>query len=334
MQGVAAHPPDEVGVEHVDRGVARPVDESSGFVAQAALGLLQLGVFDDSGPAVDAGDDPHLLVGIGLADHLARHLGALEVVQAEEFGVGDAHQRVVDLVVEDPVDPAPGHVVERPRVGEREQGASVAVRALDDALGRFEDQAALEVAGRHDVLAEDHDIGRGEAEAAGLVEEGAGRGVGRRARHDVPGHGTPETPGEAADLLGLEREEAARSHRAHREGPLRLGEAQPCALPPSHDEDADAPRSQHLVAPGGAPLAQRAVATVLGQRDRRSRGEGPRGGGRGERLDGTAAAELPLGEVRRDASRLREQRLAAAGIDLVPEGEDVVLAVSAEAPAQ
>ncbi len=91
---------DEGAFEDVDGDAPGPQLQAP--LGQAALGQggREVGVLDHLRAAVDGHHHAELLVGRDLLDHLERHLGAGLAVQAEEGGVGDLHQRVVDLEVE------------------------------------------------------------------------------------------------------------------------------------------------------------------------------------------------------------------------------------------
>ena len=85
----------------------------------------QIAVFNHLHPAVAVAEVADLFQRPSLRDGLAAHLGAGEVVQAEEEGIDRVDQGVVDLEVGEMFDAAPLHVG---------QGAA-AVKDLTDGLG-------------------------------------------------------------------------------------------------------------------------------------------------------------------------------------------------------
>ena len=99
-------PPQELDVEEVDRRVAGPEQQPAVRVGRVRQLVRQVGVLDDAAAAVDQGEDAELLVRVALAIDLGRRLRPQRDVLAEEGRVGDLHQRVVHLEVEDVPDAA------------------------------------------------------------------------------------------------------------------------------------------------------------------------------------------------------------------------------------
>ena len=112
-------------------------------------------------------------------------------MDAEEAGVADRDERVVDLEVEDRADPAVGHLGERAAPVER-AGSSPAVpvgRERNPVPLGEQDPAGQPVDGRH--LALDEEAQVLDAERVVLVEERRRRGVVLRAGHHVQRHRRP-----------------------------------------------------------------------------------------------------------------------------------------------
>ncbi len=109
-------------------------------------------------------------------------------VVAQELRATDLDQRIVDLEVEQVLDPAAAGVGQSARSRQSRQHPAVAVRAQGDAvpLGQ-EDLPAGLVNGRHRPLAEEPDVFRRQSEPVVPREEIEGFGVGRGTGHDVPG---------------------------------------------------------------------------------------------------------------------------------------------------
>ena len=116
---------------------------------------------------------PTFSAGSRLAHHLRRHLGAAAAMDAEEAGVADRDQRVVDLEVEDRADPALGHLGECAAPLERPDRAAVPV-------GRERDPAPL---GEQDPAGHG---GRRRASRPGRTAAGARRRTSRARRRTPP----------------------------------------------------------------------------------------------------------------------------------------------------
>src|SRR5262249_23227768 len=131
--------------ERVDRD--RPVTQvkTSVGVALRHQVVRQVAVLDDAGASSDASDDADLLLRDRLLDDLARHVGSMERVVAEELRVEDGQERIVDLEVEDVLDAACLEVPERAGSLERLEGAAVSVRAREDAALRLEEQPSAPI---------------------------------------------------------------------------------------------------------------------------------------------------------------------------------------------
>ncbi len=97
---------DELPLQDVDRDA--PCPEGQVPVRLPAFGKFgrEVGILDDLRVPFNADHDADLLVGGELLDHLEREFGVGLAVQAEEGGVGDLNQGVIDLEVEEGPDPA------------------------------------------------------------------------------------------------------------------------------------------------------------------------------------------------------------------------------------
>src|SRR3990172_1291623 len=87
-------------------------------------------------------------------------------------------------------------------------------------VGLGQDQLPQQVEARDHTLAEHEDVALGQAELRVSAEEGAGGGVGRVARHDVPRQRATVAAAQRAELLGLLLEERAARHGSEREAAL------------------------------------------------------------------------------------------------------------------
>jgi hypothetical protein len=295
--GVIRDTSHERGVEGVHRQIAGPIHEISGRIPRVALLVVDLGVLDDTDAAVDASHDAHLLRGVDLADHLARHLRTREGVETQEERIGERHQRIVDLVVEDGVDAARRHVVEGTGVEQGRDGPAVSVGVLEDPVWPLEHEPAVEVQARHHALAEEEDVLGRQPVAVRSREALARCSIRGGARHDVPGHRASAAGPQVGELLGLLGKEAAVADRPDREEAL------------------------------GSPVAQAGpgalrVAAVLGQGFDRERLE--------LEVPGVGFPEGSVGAQQGgqvDTGRLTGQPLAAGVVESVPELEHMTLAV-------
>ena len=190
--------------------------------------------------------------------------------------------------------------------------------------GRSSSDAILEVEARHHRLAEEEDTVLGQAEEARTLEAGARCGVGRLARHHVPGHRPPVAASQAAQLLGLELEERTLRHRTQREEPLGPVVAEPGRLSAGHHHGRDAARAQRRLAALASLAPARGVAAVLGQQLDPGRLE--LAGVLGHRLAGLGESSQQGGQV--DASRLLEQLAALRLAQAIPEAEHMALPVT------
>ena len=268
---------------------------------RSASSAGQVGVLDHLGPAADLDDDADPLVGVDLLDDLERDLGVGLAVQAEERGVGDLDERVIDLEIEDRADSGRSHLLQArrravgPGRGQGGEGAAVAVGAEGEvALVGEQDLARRLVDGRHLPLGEEADALQ--AEIGVLGEEPGGRLVVLGAGHDVERDRPAVAAAEGEDLLAVDLEEGRARDRADRVGPLRAVEPQPGPLAARDDDDGDLAGREHRLAHLGHVPARDALGVGpgqaahgdgpdLGRRPGRSpRRPGP-GGGSGRRAD-------------------------------------------------
>ena len=118
---------EERAVEDVDRG--RAVEEVERTVLRAAVALLvrHLRILDHAERVAEAHRHADLLLRVALRAELEGVVGLLHDVVADERGVRDLDERIVDLEEEHGLYPAPLHVGER--AGALERGEEPAGRA-------------------------------------------------------------------------------------------------------------------------------------------------------------------------------------------------------------
>ena len=63
--------------------------------------LRNLGILDDAHSTITLRQDSHFFVRVALGDDLARAVGAFTATEADEFGVADLDEGVVDAVLVD-----------------------------------------------------------------------------------------------------------------------------------------------------------------------------------------------------------------------------------------
>ena len=194
-------------------------------VALLAVPGIHLGVLDHARPAARAADGPGALPGRALRQHLARHLRAPQVVEAEEERVEERHQGVVHLVVREEADAAVPRATRaaptprgpgsrrRGRRGRppRDPGASSSRRPSKSTAGIDRADEEVDVVG-----------GKPEAGSAAAKSLAAGA-VGGGARHHQPGHRagrSGRSPGGASGPAGR-RASAPRPDRAGRRPSVR-----------------------------------------------------------------------------------------------------------------
>ena len=235
--------------EDVDRRVAGPVGEFARRVPLGGHRGRHVRVFHDPAPAVNLGQHADLFFRPVLEHDLRRHVRVVLDVPAEEPGVGDVHQRVVDLEVEDVADAAGLQFGEQAAVGQGGERPAVPVRAEEQRARLLQEQlAGGHVEGRHRALLEVRELVGGQAEPIVLGEVRFGLGVRGRAGHDQERDRHPVPAGQGQDLLGVDAEQAGPGHRADREHPLRLVEPEPTALPAGDEQDRDLAGPQRRLA--------------------------------------------------------------------------------------
>ena len=314
----------------MDRDAARAVAQRAVRERLALHGRRHVAVFDDDDLAVLQTEVADLLLGIGLRDHLARHLGLRVEVETDERRVDATHQRVVHLEVTERVDVLGLHQVERATAVQRAQRAAVPVRAQRERVLRLEQDLAVETHGRHAALAEKVHAVRIQAEKLVLRKERLRLRVIRVAGHDEPVQRLPVARAGGLDFLGEHLEERLLLDR--RDGKRALGPVvtEACPLPARHRESGDATRAQRRLALRAGAGPRRGITAVgrqHGDRRRCQAGEVHPGGAVGLE-DERAVEPVDFREV--DLARLRREFGATGGIKLVPEGEYLALVGGAE----
>ena len=188
-------------------------------------------------------------------------------MEADENRISHPNQGVVDLVIEQPVDSAGLHILQRTGHSQRQGSAAMPIRALGNPVGLRKDQSILEVPGGEHSLAENEDIVGIQPKIPLFFEKRPSRCIGGGARHHVPGDPASGSPGQATNFLGLEREEATVGHRAQGVGALGAFKAQTGSLAPRNHAHRHAPVPEHAQ-PGLSRLGQATlVLAALGQPD-------------------------------------------------------------------
>ena len=159
---------------------------------------------------------------------------------ADERGVRDLDEGIVDLEEEDGLYPAALHVGERSRALQRREKAAVPVGAHEDVAGGVHDDLpVLRHSGPHPLGEEEHVL-RVEPEVIVLLEAADRRLVVRLARHHVERNRAAIADGARENLAGMEVEERSARDRPDRVAALRPVVAEARALPARHEKRGDA----------------------------------------------------------------------------------------------
>ena len=152
-------------LDQVDGDAASPEFQASLRLPALRQGGRQVGILDHTRAAVHGDDHAQSLVRGELLDDFERHLGIRPAVMAEENGVGDVDERVIDLEVEEGAHPALAHLVETTRrtvgtrLGQGGERSSVAVGTEGDGPFPGEQKLARRaVHGGHLALPEETDV--------------------------------------------------------------------------------------------------------------------------------------------------------------------------------
>src|SRR5262249_39033900 len=109
----------EIEIENMNRRVAGAEQQLSTFVAFGGHLLRQIAVFDHGASAVKQYKVADFVLGVKLRRHFRRHFCAGANMLAKEERVGDFHQRVIDLEIENVTYTALPQDVEEPGVLQR-----------------------------------------------------------------------------------------------------------------------------------------------------------------------------------------------------------------------
>ena len=213
--------------------------EPSGFRASAkSCGKSEYSMIEQL--AVDQDEIAELVVRPLFRDDFARNVGLGRDVPAEKDRIGDFHERVIDLEIEDVPHADMMQPIEQAAVGHRRERAAVTVRTREQSARRFEQQPpGRDIERRHRALAEERHVFRIEAEVMVLLEVLLGLGV-----RGVAGHHQKRNPdavlaAAGQHLLRMQLKEALPGNRPDVEHPLRMIEPEPAALPAGHEHDRD-----------------------------------------------------------------------------------------------
>ncbi|KAH6609319.1 hypothetical protein Trco_002665 [Trichoderma cornu-damae] len=296
--------------------VGRAELEQMGMAGVASLGslLVDLGVLDNVGLAVLAENQADRLGGVALPHNLGGNVDVEGGREADEDGVGNLDQAVVDAVGVDVLDAALAHVVQDAGDDEGLVDAAVAVGGDGHLALALQEDLALVGDARQDALLEDLDIVLVEPEEVVVGEEVLGGPASRTAGHDIPGdHDLGDAgPGggqllDLADALGLDLEEGLVRGQANVEAALGGRASQPGSLAAGHEHDG------HLVA---ADEVQAGLVPLVDVDRARVEDAGP--GRCGQGLE-PAGALLDLGRVQRSAGDVVDVGRVEAG-KLLEEG--------------
>ena len=195
-------------------------------------------------------------LGEGLGEHLAGHLGAVQVVQADEHRVDAADDGVVDLEVGDLGDAALLHVGDGARFPQGHKRAAVAVGGEGQRVFAFEQHLAVEADRRHLVLGKEGDVFGFHAEEVVLLPESAGGGVVLRRGHDVKRDFAAIAFPQGQQVFGKALEEGFLFDGRGREGAFR-------AVPAKARRPARRRRRTRRSCPGGGVASPRAKASFI-----------------------------------------------------------------------
>ncbi len=275
---ILCHPAKEGQVEGMHGDAARPEDQRPVVVPPLSCLQGQVAVLDHPADAVDLHHVAHLFQRIALGHDLQRVLAVRQHVTAQELGLTNRGQGVIDLEIKQVLQTPPVHFVQGAAALKGGQHPSVAVRAGAQraAVGQ-QQMAGLGIDGGHRPLAEDDQVLPVEPVALLAVEELAGGLVRGGAGHDVQGNRGPVPGRRRPDLLDKNLKQRRAREGADRVHPLGMGEAQPSTLA-AGDQD-----GRHMARPqfGLAALPRfggRERPLIPAQPDRRRR-RGPQGHG-------------------------------------------------------
>jgi hypothetical protein len=163
-------------------------------------------------------------------------------VIAYKLGVPNRRERVIDLKIEQVLDPAAAHVVNRAANPQGRHRSAMTIGTQEQRiLFREQQLPSRRIDRRHRPLAKQHHIRGRHAEIVVLLQERLLLFVRHRTRHHVERHRRPVPPRGRYRSFEMDLQQRSIRYGPDRKQPLGLIEPQPAPLPACHKQHADLP---------------------------------------------------------------------------------------------